>query len=76
MSDLIGASRILAENVGSVPVFLDPPRLDGGSRARLQHNTHHIILYISSVKRVKGRECLALLQYGLKDLNSVAEAAA
>ena len=35
MSDLIGAARILAENAGSVPVFLDPPRPDGGSRARL-----------------------------------------
>jgi len=35
MSDLIGATRIFAENAGSVPVFLDPPRLDGGSRARL-----------------------------------------
>ena len=27
MSDLIGAARILAENTGSVPVFLDPPLL-------------------------------------------------
>jgi len=35
MSDLIGAARILAENAGNVPVFLDPPRPDGGSRARL-----------------------------------------
>jgi len=37
MSDLIGATRIFAENAGSVPVFLDPPRPDGGSRARLFH---------------------------------------
>jgi len=40
MSDLIGATRILAENAGSVPVFLDPPRLHGGSRARLQAIVH------------------------------------
>jgi len=49
MRDLIGATRVLAENAGSVPVFLDPPQPDGGSRARLIQDHYLVDVVVSSL---------------------------